>query len=247
MIQEFVARINELLEDPAVAGLRSQTRYESALGATVTPPAGTLRSDGRDVRGEFDLADGQQAVTLDSWGSQASRMEASLEGLADRINYPLIRFLDEEGGVLTTSVRLSHRHADATWRAARPQLEKAGVPFEDVREATVRDAGQLVRWFPTAPLFGWWHSHTPNAEKDKRTASVYDQQTAEAFSGYARIHADARAARLVTSEVIAVGTARRVRGRPGWTASSGLSRGARIGLRESRRGPVLWGSALCRR
>ncbi|MFX0538607.1 type I-G CRISPR-associated RAMP protein Csb1/Cas7g [Ornithinimicrobium sp. Y1847] len=211
MTNRFIEDVAKLIDDPRVAGLRSHTTYESALARTVTPPAGTLRSDGRDVEGEFELPDGTKAVTLDTWGSQASRMESAIEQVADDIGYPLIRFVDEEGALLTTSVRLSHRHADATWRAARKQLEGAGIPFLRLRDVTAQDASLLLRWFPTAPIFGWWHSHTANAQKEAKKLEKYDKETAEAFAGYARVHADSRSARLVTSEIVATDVHRRVR------------------------------------
>lgn len=214
MSSDFSQTVGRLLADTSAAGIRFTTQYKSALGPTVTPPAGTLRTTGdrpADVRGEFDLPDGRQAVTLDSWGSQASRMEAAAEVLAERIGFPLVRFLSADGRLLTTSVRLSHRHADATWRAARRELEDAGVPFGHIQDATVSHADPLLLWFPTAPLFGWWHSHITNEAKQGEMAKAFGADVAETFAGYARLHEDARSARVVTSEIIATGVHRRQR------------------------------------
>lgn len=215
---DFIAAIEGLIDDPRAAGIRVLTHYESAIGPTVTPPAGTLRADGQDVNGEFSMPDGTQAVTVDSWGAQAARMGAAVESLADSIGFPLVRILDSEGRLLTTSVRLSHRHADATWRACRPQIEEAGIPYAAIQEATVGAADELVRWFPTALLFGWWHSHVKRAtakDTQERTQQlvrgVGDRVIVEAIPAYARMTPDARAARLITAEIVAKGIHRRHR------------------------------------
>ena len=127
---EFHSQLVDLASDPAVAGLSLTGGYESLTGSTVTPPAGTIRQDGRVV-GIFITADGAQAATIDSWGSVSSRCEALLAGrfgdgtLADYLNFPLVTFVDESDQVITTSVELSHRQADTTWRLARDELRKA--------------------------------------------------------------------------------------------------------------------------
>lgn len=200
--------------DPHAAGIKIRTAFTSPL-PTLTPPAGTMRAEGRDVAGEFALPTGELAVTIDGWSSQASRMETAVEHLAEQIGYPLIRLVNEDGKILTTSARLSHRQADATWRASRTQLQDAGIPFEQIQDATVTDAGALLRWFPISILFGWWHSHTLNTDGDKAAnrlkAAGGNQEIADALAGYARISPDARSARVITSEILATGVARRVR------------------------------------
>lgn len=208
----FEDTLTTLIEDPDVAGIRILTHYQSPL-MTVTPPAGTLRAAGKDVHGEFEFPDGSQGVTVDSWGSQASRMEAAAEEIADQIGLPVVRFRNNNGEVLTTSTRLSHRHADATWRAARPELDAAGIPFDDIRDATVSDAAPLLRWFPTAILLGWWHSHIQSDKKDTQRLSAFrkDKGIADALAGYARISNASRSARVVTSEITATGIHRRAR------------------------------------
>ncbi|CAG7570807.1 CRISPR-associated protein Csb1 [Barrientosiimonas humi] len=209
--QKYVDLVQGWISDRDVAGLQFTTGFESLIGETVTPPAGTMQAGGRVVQGEFTLPDGRVAVTIDSWGSQASRMEAAVEAVAEDIGYPLVRFVDEDGGLLTTSVRLSHRQADATWRAARVQLEEAGIPFQEIQQATTSNAGALVRWFPTSPIFGWWHSHTVSQKKLDRNTKVFGKELADAFEGYAKVHSDARSARIVTAEIVATGVARRHR------------------------------------
>ena len=138
---ELHSQLVDLASDPAVAGLSLTGRYGSLTGPTVTPPAGTIRQDGRVV-GIFTTADGEPAATIDSWGSVASRCEALLAGrfrgqtLADYLNFPLVTFVDERGRLLTTSVELSHRQADTTWRLVRNELRKAGVDFDGIHQAT---------------------------------------------------------------------------------------------------------------
>ena len=106
---EFHSQLVDLASDPAVAGLSLTGGYESLTGSTVTPPAGTIRQDGRVV-GIFITADGAQAATIDSWGSVSSRCEALLAGrfgdgtLADSLNFPLVTSVAESDQVITTSV-----------------------------------------------------------------------------------------------------------------------------------------------
>lgn len=214
----FDTDLTRLVTDRNCAGIRITTAYTSATGTTITPPAGTLRTSesGRpvDVKGEFSLPDGQLAVTIDSWGSQASRMETALEPIADEIGYPLVRFLSADGETITTSLQLSHRHADAVWRATHQELSAAGIPVQEIRDATLRDAGPLLRWFPTAVVLGWWHSHVDNKKTQSNTAEIRKQlgeDVGEALAGYAPVGAAARNARLLTSEIIATGIHRRVR------------------------------------
>ena len=63
---EFHSQLVDLASDPAVAGLSLTGAYESLTGPTVTPPAGTIRQDGKVV-GIFTTAHGEQAATIDSW------------------------------------------------------------------------------------------------------------------------------------------------------------------------------------
>ena len=119
--QEFLSTIDALMEEGAVAGISVTSQYDSLSGMTVTPPAGTIRQEG-EVVGFFETSKGKKAATIDTWGSQASRCEALLASrfrggtstLAEVVGFPLVVLVDEEGEVLTTSVELSHRQADAT-------------------------------------------------------------------------------------------------------------------------------------
>lgn len=220
----FVATLTALFNDPSAAGISISTDYRSPM-PTIAPPAGTLRAGGaggkpvEDVHGEFDLPDGRQAVVIDSVGSQASRMEAAAEDLTDQVGLPLVRFIDDQGELLTTSARLSHRHADAIWRASITELTAAGIPFDQIQAATVDSAQPLLDWFPTALLMGWWHSQVlvtdpkkaKTTAKDRTDALHGDTQAAQTLAGYAQQGPQMRSARVMTAEIIATGVARRRR------------------------------------
>ena len=223
---ELHSQLVDLASDPAVAGLSLTGRYESLTGPTVTPPAGTIRQDGRVV-GIFTTADGEPAATIDSWGSVASRCEALLAGrfrgqaLADYLNFPLVTFVDERGRLLTTSVELSHRQADTTWRLARDELRKAGVDFDGIQQATREEPDALLTGFPTAIPFGWWHSQTKRSQKaadkaNKKSSSdgkgnEIEKGRDEYLGYYVMNPADSRSARLFTAEFIATGVEERRR------------------------------------
>lgn len=223
---EFHSQLVDLASDPAVAGLSLTGGYESLTGPTVTPPAGTIRQDGRVV-GIFITADGAQAATIDSWGSVSSRCEALLAGrfgdgtLADYLNFPLVTFVDESDQVITTSVELSHRQADTTWRLARDELRKAGVDFDGIQQATREKPDSLLIGFPTAIPFGWWHSQTKRSQKaadkaNKKSCSngksnEIEKGRDEYLGYYVMNPADSRSARLFTAEFIATGVEERRR------------------------------------
>ena len=223
---EFHSQLVDLASDPAVAGLSLTGGYESLTGPTVTPPAGTIRQDGRVV-GIFTTADGAQAATIASWGSVSSRCEALLAGrfgdgtLADYLNFPLVTFVDESDQVITTSVELSHRQADTTWRLARDELRKAGVDFDGIQQATREKPDSLLIGFPTAIPFGWWHSQTKRSQKaadkaNKKSSSngksnEIEKGRDEYLGYYVMNPADSRSARLFTAEFIATGVEERRR------------------------------------
>ena len=228
--QEFRSTIGALMDDNAVAGISVTSEYESLLGMTVTPPAGTIRQEG-EVVGFFETFDGKKAATIDSWGSQASRCEALLASrfrggtstLAEVLGFPMVVLLDEEGEVLTTSVELSHRQADATWRLIRDELTGKGVDFEGIQNATRSQPDALLVGFPTAIPFGWWHSQTKRSQKAVDEANKGGKKgggknarelnaTRDEFLGYYVMDpAESRSARLFTSEIVATGVSERRR------------------------------------
>ena len=77
--QEFRSTIGALMDDNAVAGISVTSEYESLLGMTVTPPAGTIRQEG-EVIGFFETFDGKKAATIDSGQSLQRRSLYSRRG-----------------------------------------------------------------------------------------------------------------------------------------------------------------------
>ena len=228
--QEFRSTIGALMEEGAVAGISVTSKYDSLSGMTVTPPAGTIRQGG-EVVGFFETVDDGKAATIDTWGSQASRCEALLASrfrggtstLAEVVGFPLVVLVDEEGEVLTTSVELSHRQADATWRLIRDELTAKGIDFEGIQNATRAQPDALLTGFPTAIPFGWWHSQTKRSQKAVDDANKGGKKsgrkdarelnaTRDKYLGYYVMNpAESRSARLFTSEIIATGVSERRR------------------------------------
>ena len=228
--QEFRSTIGALMEEGAVAGISVTSQYDSLSGMTVTPPAGTIRQKG-EVVGFFETVDDGKAATIDTWGSQASRCEVLLASrfrggtntLAEVLGFPLVILVDEEGEVLTTSVELSHRQADATWRLIRDELTDKGVDFEGIQNATRSQPDALLTGFPTAIPFGWWHSQTKRSQKAADKANQGGNKeggknarelnaTRDKYLGYYVMNpAESRSARLFTSEIIATGVSERRR------------------------------------
>ena len=228
--QEFRSTIGALMEEGAVAGISVTSQYDSLSGMTVTPPAGTIRQEG-EVVGFFETAKGKKAATIDGWGSQASRCEVLLASrfrggtntLAEVLGFPLVILVDEEGEVLTTSVELSHRQADATWRLIRDELTAKGVDFEGIQNATRSQPDALLTGFPTAIPFGWWHSQTKRSQKavddannggkksGRKDARELNATRDEYLRYYVMNPAESRSARLFTSEIIATGVSERRR------------------------------------
>ena len=228
--QEFRSTIGALMEDSAVAGISLTSIYDSLAGMTVTPPAGTIRQKG-EVVGFFETVDDGKAATIDTCGSQASRCEVLLasrfrggtDTLAEVLGFPMVVLVDEDGEVLTTSVELSHRQADATWRLIRKELTDKGVDFEGIQNATRSQPDALLTGFPTAIPFGWWHSQTKRSQKAVDEANKGGKKgggkdarelnaTRDEFLGYYVMNpAESRSARLFTSEIIATGASERRR------------------------------------
>jgi CRISPR-associated protein, dpsyc system, GSU0053 family len=137
------------------------------------------------------------------------------------LNFPLVTFVDESDQVITTSVELSHRPADTTWRLARDELRKAGVDFDGIQQATREKPDSLLIGFPTAIPFGWWHSQTKRSQKaadkaNKKSSSngksnEIEKGRDEYLGYYVMNPADSRSARLFTAEFIATGVEERRR------------------------------------
>jgi CRISPR-associated protein Csb1 len=209
--ETLITQVRELINSPQTAGISIASDYAASTD-TLTPPAGTLADKDGNFVGLFTLPDGRKAVTIDSWGSQANRFEKGLKDNAEALNYPLITLVDAESGeVHGTSLDWSHRHADATWRLAQDDARAAGIPFDDIRDATVANAGALLRYFPNSVLFGWWDSHVEkDAAKDKAArgkwaAAKQNPADYDRVKGHGRAGEDRRSSRIITSEIIAKG------------------------------------------
>lgn len=210
---ELIASLREITADPTVAGIEIVTTFDTP-NHTVTPPAGHVtvyenRKLTAEMPGLFDLPDGTKGVSLDTWASQANRVEQALKDLADAINYPLfvVSGIEDIAQTPITSLDWPHRHADAHWRllASAPEVTAEQIPVDAIARATIDDAGVLLEHFPASVLLGWWHARS--AAKDKATAAknvpadVWEavQETTH------RTMAEGRSARVLSSEIIAKG------------------------------------------
>jgi CRISPR-associated protein Csb1 len=152
--------------DGPYAALRARVRLQPAGGPgdKVFPPTYEERLYAQERR----LVDGrvEDAVLLDSVASQANRMELALLAAADarRLTLPLL-WVDFAGAGLPevgriTSLEAPHRIADAILRDSLLD----GVPFRQsgpgraFEAARLTYATPLLRYCPTALLFGVWDS-----------------------------------------------------------------------------------------
>lgn len=212
----FRARLAELIKDHNVAGISLTGTYESLTGPTVTPPAGTIYQDGKLV-GLLTLPNGKQAATIASWGAIASYCEALLAGpygdssLADALSYPLVTFLDPAGHILTTSAELSHRQADSFWQLAASELRRAKVDVDGINQATRQHPDALIKGFPTAVPFGWWHSRTVSSRAAQKAKENKNKSGLPEFDYRVMRPSDSRSARLFSAEIIAEGVSTRRR------------------------------------
>lgn len=214
--------IDDLISDDSdAAGISFITQYRS-VSETVTPPAGTLAmkdaGDGtKKPESFFRLPDGRYAVSLDSWGSQANRFESALLRHKDDLGLPLITFVrtvDDREESAGNSLTWSHRQSDVTFRVGRLAAAKAGVPFDDIQQATPSCADALLGWFPQSLIFGWWNSHSKVNEEKWRQLHVKAGLPAneKELTSPTGANSDAhRSARAVSSEIIAKGVALRTR------------------------------------
>lgn len=214
---DVIATLKQLVADRDVAGISVQTAYGSP-NHTVTPAAGQIPLDAilkdSTPSGLFKLPDGRQAISIDTWASQANRVEAAIKAVAERINYPLFNITGLN--IPVTSLDFPHRHADAHWRLLADAPEFASVPLDDIARATVEDAAALLAWFPTSVLCGWWHSQTPpsakKGEKGKTIAGLDLLVAAGAAETRVRpLMTMTRSSRVLSSEILAKGVTVRQR------------------------------------
>jgi len=150
----------------SAAALRARTRLDPAGGAgdkifPATYEGGRLAAERRRIDGVE-----RNCVLLDSVQSQANRFETALQDAHDRgrLSVPMlrVRFPDDlarEFGPIT-SLTAPHRCYDAILRDST----LAGTPFPETEPgralhgARADDATALLRWCPTALVFGAWDS-----------------------------------------------------------------------------------------
>jgi CRISPR-associated protein Csb1 len=173
----------------SAAALRCRTRLRPAGGPEdkVFPPS----YEGRQYALEERRIDGtvEKVVLLDSVQSQANRIELALRDAYERgvLRFPLLAVDFAAEGLphigRITSLDAPHRIADAIFR----ECYLDGLPFRDsplglaFRSARVHYATPLLRYCPTALVFGVW-----------------DSTGAQGGLG-------AKFARVLTSEIIGVG------------------------------------------
>jgi CRISPR-associated protein Csb1 len=206
----LVQHLRDLIADPQAAGISIDSIFRSTT-ETVTPPAGTLTETVNNKRvinlgALFTLPDGRKAVTIDSWGSQANLFEKGLKNNSELLGFPLISLVDgDTGSVYGTSLDWSHRHHDATWKLAKQDAEKAGIPVDAIRDAHTEAALPLLRFFPASVLFGWWDSHTDKPLNEKVLKAGIPSESYANLRGTGRSSDQRRSARIMTSEIIAKG------------------------------------------
>lgn len=166
-----------LTVDGLLAGCRDDS-FESGLmidaaleplagrGAPVKPAVYTGNTYQQDKRWYGD--EHPDVVVIDNVPSQANRLEAALEHVADRVGLPHVVL--DLGGIeqlpahlpqSLSGFRFPHRSADAYLRDAL--LDGQAFAKTEVGKAILAataDAPQaLFEWFPQALLFGFWVSH----------------------------------------------------------------------------------------
>ena len=126
----------------------------------------------------------QLIVHIDQPQSQRQRIGAALETAAPRTGLPLI-VMDLSG--LDLPRHLQDRVSCLRWphRTADPYLYDAlceGKPFVDhpvgraLLDATGEDAGALFAWYPTAAVFGFWHSNLGKKRHAVRLAGAFKSE-----------------------------------------------------------------------
>lgn len=118
-------------------------------------------------------------VSIDNVPSQANRLEAALERLADQLGLPRVTLDLSAIGSLPphlpkrlSGYRFPHRQADAYMRDALLD----GAPFTKTDQgrrlfdATADDAGPILEWFPQALLYGYWQSHLGKKRSQSKLA-----------------------------------------------------------------------------
>ena len=166
------------------------------VGGHGTPVNPAIYAGGRyqhDKRWESsDASEPTAVIVIDNVPSQANRLEAALEAIADEIGVPRL-VLDLAGKDFDhlpshlprtlTSLRWPHRNGDAYLRDALldGQAFAESSIGRNIIDATAESAGALVAWFPQALLYGFWQSHLGK----KRTQAKHARAWVSEIVGWA--------------------------------------------------------------
>jgi CRISPR-associated protein Csb1 len=155
------------------AGIRITASYEPAAGrdSIVFPPTypdidRTLPNLKYALSERHIDGDVHQVVLLDSFQSQANRVEAELQDLIDdgQVRIPYIETSTVVAGrtIRVTNLVAPHRGPDAYFRDSE---DAEGTAFDDtvvgqaLRAADIRSARPYYEYVPTDLVFGFWDSH----------------------------------------------------------------------------------------
>lgn len=149
------------------AGIRIIATYEPAAGegALVFPPTYPFSETKYAISSRHIDGGPREVVLLDSFQSQANRVEQELKDAIDdglvRLPYIETSGLVGEHRVRVTNLDAPHRGPDAYFRDSE---DEEGVPFDDtevgraLRTADVRNARAYYRYVPSDLVFGFWDS-----------------------------------------------------------------------------------------
>lgn len=183
-------------DDSFESGLLIETQLEplAGLGAPVKPAVYAGNRYQEDCRWYGERQ--EDVVVIDNVPSQANRLEAALEHVADRAGLPLVTLdlsgVDHLPPHLPRSLsgyRFPHRSADAYLRDA--QLD--GEPFprtatgKAILSATADRPEALFEWFPQALLYGFWVSHAGKKASQAKLARSWVSEIAGIAPGSTQI------------------------------------------------------------
>ena len=158
------------------AAFRMRARLQPAggVGDKVFPPTYAEGQDGKKHANryatEVRVIDGERkpSVLLDSVASQANRMELALLNAHDTGSMELpVVFVDFEGSFpeigRISALEAPHRVYDAILRDATLEGEafRASSVGRELTDANARDSRAMLKYCPTALLFGAWDSTGP--------------------------------------------------------------------------------------
>lgn len=192
-------------------------------------------------------------VSVDNVPSQANRLEAALEVLAEQLGLPqVVLDLGGVGGLpphLPTRLsgfRFPHRQADAYLRDSLLGGERfiATPAGRALIDATGDAAGPILEWFPQALLFGYWQSHLGK----KRSQSKLARSWVSEIVGYDPATVETRAM-AVKGDPLSLSVTEQARfdpddGLAGWELVDGSKKAAGKGARGVRLSELGHGQVL---